>query len=363
MSPSHYVQIDLLAQATNVNFFSTISATNGTEPVLSLLSYNSDFQKLLGPKAAGRKIHSLTWPAFHEGGVYNKKDNSIYVTGNRATGKISNVTAISLDNDKYPISTKTYKDLWVANGATSYYPPGADTSKTPPLQLYCDQGDDKHTSSLISVDVNTGKTKLVVTNFNGRNFTSPNDVRQHPKTGDIWFTDPSYGYVQGFRPKPDLPNQVYRYEPKTGAISVVADGFVEPNGFEFSPDLKTAYITDTGSAQAVGNPSLPATIYAYDVIDQKRLANRRVLAYSDRSIPDGIHTDTKGNVWVAQGDGLNVWNSEGVLLGKVFVGEGSNNFAFAPGKLFVFANNDLWVVENVDVIGREVSKDFGTRNH
>ena len=47
---------------------------------------------------------------------------------------------------------------------------------------------------------------------------------------DIYFTDPTYGATQDFRPKPGLQNQVYRLNDKTGAVSVVADGFEMPNG-------------------------------------------------------------------------------------------------------------------------------------
>lgn len=94
---------------------------------------------------------------------------------------------------------------------------------------------------------------------------------------------------------------------------MVADGFVQANGFEFSPDLTRAYVTDTGAQLFSSNFSRPATIYVFDVIDDRYLTNRRVFAYADSGIPDGIHTDTAGNVWSAcgSGDGLHVWNSDG----------------------------------------------------
>lgn len=38
------------------------------------------------------------------------------------------------------------------------------------------------------------------------------------------------GYLQDFRPPPGLRNQVYRYNDKTGAVTVVADAFTLPNG-------------------------------------------------------------------------------------------------------------------------------------
>jgi gluconolactonase len=91
-----------------------------------------------------------------------------------------------------------------------------------------------------------------------------NDVAIHPKNKDIYFTDTIYGYVQDFRPAPGLQDQVYRFNPDTGAVTIAADGFDHPNGIypktnpvkscrliylsglTFSPDGEYAYVTDTG---------------------------------------------------------------------------------------------------------------------
>ncbi|XP_044714417.1 SMP-30/Gluconolaconase/LRE-like domain-containing protein [Hirsutella rhossiliensis] len=103
----------------------------------------------------------------------------------------------------------------------------------------------------------------------------------------------------------------------------------------------------------------PATIYAFDVVENKRLVNMRLFSYSDVGFSDGIHCDTKGNVWAGVGDGVHIWNPDGVLLGKIHIGETSNNFAFAPEKRLFSSNYRLWVVENIKAQGREVCKDFG----
>lgn len=58
--------------------------------------------------------------------------------------------------------------------------------------------------------------------------------------------DPPYGHAQNFRPAPELGRRVYAFHPSTGAVSVVAEGFVMPNGIAFAPDFKTLYVTDTG---------------------------------------------------------------------------------------------------------------------
>lgn len=54
--------------------------------------------------------------------------------------------------------------------------------------------------------------------------------------------DDSYGFLNHFRPLPLMPSQVYRFDPDTGNIRVVADSFDRPNGIAFTPDGKTAYM-------------------------------------------------------------------------------------------------------------------------
>lgn len=73
-------------------------------------------------------------------------------------------------------------------------------------------------------------TTVLLNNFFGRQFSSLNDAVVHPVNKDLYFTDTLYGYLQDFRPPPGLRNQVYRWNDKTGAVTVVADGFVLPNG-------------------------------------------------------------------------------------------------------------------------------------
>jgi hypothetical protein len=72
-----------------------------------------------------------------------------------------------------------------------------------------------------------------------------------------YFQDPTYGYyLQHFKQYPRLPAQVYAFHPPTGTIRVAADGLQKPNGIQFSPDMKTCYISDTGFLS--GDPADPA---------------------------------------------------------------------------------------------------------
>ncbi|KAJ9637725.1 hypothetical protein H2199_007216 [Coniosporium tulheliwenetii] len=357
--------VNLLTLATSLpyaNYLSTLS-TNTTTPTFSFLAYNSTFStSILAPNATARLLHSFPdWEPFHEAGVYDRGTNSMYITSNYniPTGLSNpiNMTIVSLDD--WSIRSTRYPGIHEPNGGTSYYPPGSNPNTTDPLLLFCDEGDFTHASALTTLDPSTNTTTVILNNYLGRNFSSINDVRQHPETGDLWFTDADYGYFQYFRPTPTIPKHVYRFSPSTGVIQVVADGFVQPNGLEFSPDFKTLYVSDTGAVGFERNFTRPATVYAFDVVDERILRNRRVFAYPDSGFPDGVHTDTAGNVWAGVGDGVHIWNEEGILLGKLHIGKTSNNFAFIPGGVMVFSNADLWLVEGLAVNGREVCLDFG----
>ncbi|KAF8892865.1 calcium-dependent phosphotriesterase [Mucidula mucida] len=200
---------------------------------------------------------------------------------------------------------------------------------------------------------------VLLDNFFGRQFNSLNDVKVHP-SGEIFFTDVAYGFYQYFKPEPLLPNQVYRFNPDTGLVRVAVDGVMKPNGLAFNADYSIVYIADTGTLGGLfpNNYTYPATIYAYDVQSNTlAITNRRVFAYVDTGAADGISVDNQGNVWGGCGDGVQVWNPEGKLLGKFYLGKGSSNFAFAgQGRVVLLSETEIYYaqvdtsVEGVDLV-------------
>ncbi|EXJ59593.1 gluconolactonase [Cladophialophora yegresii CBS 114405] len=188
-------------------------------------------------------------------------------------------------------------------------------------------------------------TSILVNNYFGRQWNSLNDVAVNPRNGDVYFTDTLYGYLQNFRPSPELPNQVYRFNPSTGAVTTVADGFELPNGITFSPNGSYAYVTDTGAQYSnFGyNMTAPASIYQYTVLEDGTWSNRKLFSYVSPGIPDGVHCDTNGNVYSGIGDGVVVYNPSGKLLGKIFLGTTSANFNFAgKGRMVICAETELY---------------------
>jgi len=305
--------VNLLTLASSIPYANQIgSIANTSIDHISFISYSDSFcQDILGHNATQELIIHEDWVAFHEAGVYNIATGQLYATSNwnGSFDNPINVTAIDISKDNQ-ITSIQYPNLAEANGAAAFYPVGSPANSSEGQQIvYCDEGDFTNPSRLTLVDPATGKSKVLINNFLGKNFSSLNDVEQHPHTGDVWFTDARYGYWQYFRPEPVIRPQVYRFEPKTGVVQAVADDFIAPNGIEFSPDFKHVYVTDTGSHTFPNKDNLtdPATIYRFDITaDGKRLANRQVFAYSDVGFPDGIHTDTHGNVYSGCGDGIHV---------------------------------------------------------
>ncbi|KDQ26359.1 hypothetical protein PLEOSDRAFT_169186 [Pleurotus ostreatus PC15] len=187
---------------------------------------------------------------------------------------------------------------------------------------------------------------ILLDNFFGRQFNSLNDVKVHP-SGKIFFTDVNYGFLGGFRPTSLMPNQVYRFDPNTGVVRVVADGFDKCNGLAFSRDGKTAFISDSGAIGGDATQMQPTTLYAFDVDSTTHaFKNRRVFAYVDAGIPDGIQLDTNGNVYSGAGDGVHTWDSEGTLLGKFFLGSTAPNMVFAgKGRLVILAETKIYMAK------------------
>ena len=71
--------------------------------------------------------------------------------------------------------------------------------------------------------------------------------------------------------------------------------------------------------------------------------NRKTFAFVSPGIPDGIHCDTKGNVYAGCGDGVHVFNPSGKLLGKIHIGGTVANFGFAgKGRMVILAETELY---------------------
>jgi len=82
--------------------------------------------------------------------------------------------------------------------------------------------------------------------------------------------------------------------------------------------------------------------------------NRRVFAYADSGIPDGIQLDTMGNVYSGCGDGTHVWNAEGTLIGKFYINSTSPELIFTKSGLVIFVEETVYLA-NIQAEGMNLA--------
>jgi gluconolactonase len=200
--------------------------------------YHTAFEDILGPEPSITLAVEQDWPFAHEAGVYIPDQDAVFVTSNRLGDGLSSsikINKVSRNENGTWSSEQIPTDVQMGNGGINHGP-GI---------LFCAQGSTSTPGGLVYMDSSPPyATRTLLDNFHGRQFNSLNDVVLHTD-GSIWFTDPIYGFEQGFRPEPQLRSQVYRFDPISGDVRVVADGFGRPNGICFSPDEQTLYVTDT----------------------------------------------------------------------------------------------------------------------
>jgi gluconolactonase len=155
-----------------------------------------------------------------------------------------------------------------------------------------------------------GKETIIAGDYEGKSFGRPNDIVADLK-GGVYFTDIP----------PDrtiIPPAVY-YVPPGGKPIRVAEGITTPNGLQLSHDEKTLFVNDTGGID----------MYAFDVLPDGRLANRRVFATyvgRDQMLPpgaapmsraDGLVTDDDGRLYALTEAGIEVFSPAGQALGVI----------------------------------------------
>jgi gluconolactonase len=205
----------------------------------------------------------------------------------------------------------------------------------------------EHGARRVTRTEHDGSITVLADRYKGKRLNSPNDVVVK-SDGSVWFTDPPYGIMsdyEGHKAKSEIGAcNVYRIDPRSGDLSIVADDFNKPNGIAFSPDEQTLYVADTGGSH---DPNGEHHIRAFDVVGGKRLRNGRVFAEISPGLADGFRLDTDGNVWTSAGDGVHCFSPKGVLLGKVRVPEVVSNVCFGGPKrnrLFITATTSLYAV-------------------
>jgi gluconolactonase len=189
----------------------------------------------------------------------------------------------------------------------------------------------------------TGKKTVLVSQYEGKRFNSPNDLVLD-RAGRIWFTDPRYGDQTGRELDHD---SVYRLTPpnQSGAaweIERLTFDTTRPNGLLLSPDEQTLYV-----AQSDYNPGSVRQLRAYPIQADGSLGACTVLHdFGDARGIDGMCWDESNQIvatcgWELSGPGsrIAVFSTDGTVIEEHPVPEGRpTNCAFGGENL-----TDLYV--------------------
>jgi gluconolactonase len=307
-------------------------------------SHDPEFLAVLGDSPRLERVVSID---AHEGPVYAADEDALYFTTLPRRGSVPApgfpevaIKRVSLDGDRFPLDAERVSTLRAsANAANGMTLDGRGRL------VVCEQGTRSRNAAITRVGRTSGAAETVVDSWAGLRLNSPNDVVEK-SDGTLWFTDPSYGHLQGFRPEPAVGDYVYRYDPDSDRLAVVADSFDKPNGIAFSPDERVLYVTDSGANQQPGSYHVdrPHHIVAFDVTDGRHLSGERLFAVTTPGFPDGIKVDADGRVYASSFSGVQVFNPGGDLIGEIEI-PGAVNFTFGgPDRnvLFITADDAIW---------------------
>ena len=178
--------------------------------------------------------------------------------------------------------------------------------------------------------------------YQGKRFNSPNDAVYHPN-GDLYFTDPPYGFSKGIQdPAKQLPFQgVYCLKPD-GSVLLVTDELPYPNGIALSPDGKYLFISNSDDNNKIW--------MKYELDKNGLIKGKQVFyhaaAFDGKSSgnPDGMKMSKNGYLFASGPEGIWIFNPSGKVIAKILTGELTSNCAFTPDEKELYMTCDHLVM-------------------
>ena len=183
---------------------------------------------------------------------------------------------------------------------------------------------------------------VVVDQFDGKKFNSPNDVCVK-SDNTIWFTDPPYGILSDYEGYPGEQEYggcyVFCFNTKKNILKVITTNLDRPNGIAFSHDEKKLYIADTGENIK--------SMYVFDV-EGDLISNQKLVYDFKPFFSDGFRCDKDGNIWTSAGKAIKCFNPQNELIGQLILPELVSNLEFGGKEgniLYVTATSSLYAME------------------
>ncbi len=201
------------------------------------------------------------------------------------------------------------------------------------------------------LDLKTKQKTPFATQFDGKRFSSPNDVVRM-KSGVVFLTDPPYGFKKfDDAPEKEQPfNGVYRVA-KDGSVSVVEKELHRPNGVALSPDERTLYVTQSEATKAI---IMAYSLDANGNVTGKKLFHDATDLVDEKApgLPDGLTVASDGTIFATAPGGVLVLSKEGKRLGRINDGKATANCKFGDdGKTLYLTSHTMLARIRLNVTG------------
>ena len=188
--------------------------------------------------------------------------------------------------------------------------------------------------------LNIDKVTTLVSNFNDNLFNSPNDLVYDSK-GNLYFTDPPYGLLEGDDDKlKEIPfNGVYKLSPN-GNIEVLIKDLTRPNGISISNDEKTLYVANSDNSNPI---IMEYELSEFGVKNPQIFFDGNELSRKDIGLFDGLKVHPTGNVFATGPGGVLVIKENGDHIGTIRTEVKTANCAFDENFQYLYMTSDMYL--------------------
>jgi len=197
------------------------------------------------------------------------------------------------------------------------------------------QHGDRRIAKLIDWDNETPEFETLAGRYNDKLFNSPNDL-VYADNGDLYFTDPPYGFglekLLTSELKEQPVNGVYKLT-KSGEVVLLVEDILLPNGIAISNDNKTLYVNSSDVEYPI--------ITKFD-ITENGLENRDIffdgteLIKSSEGWFDGLKVHSSGNIFSTGPGGVLILTPEGKHLATIGTTSNALNCALGNNEEYLY---------------------------
>ena len=187
--------------------------------------------------------------------------------------------------------------------------------------ILCQHGD-RRLALTTNMNSKNPKFTTIVDNFEGKRFNSPNDLAIS-KSGDIYFTDPPYGFKNFSDKYREINfNGVYKYS-KDGEVFLISSNMSRPNGIALSLDEKYIYVNNS-------DPQNDPKILRFKTsnFEEKLFFDGTELSEKYPGGFDGLKVHSSGNIFTTGPNGVLIISPKGKLLAMINYGKKITNCTF-----------------------------------